>query len=352
MSIPQYTVDSEIDSFQADLSSNRNVHNNVKDIPEAAMVLSDTEEVIGYLENLVDSLESGRYDEAVKYEYQYQTKLLQDIESGSVVGTSILEQERTVAELEYLYDNDYLKSRETSAANLSLVQYLLFLFSSGIFPSLLVLVGAALLIAQLITYDKRKNTNRLVNILPTKMSTITISKYSVSSLFSLISILLPITLVSIFMLAKNGIGNTNYPVSRIVENSSIEIITASNFIIQNLVFIVLWVITITSISFLIYQFSGNLFLHTIVLLFFLLTSQLTVLENLLSEHFSILLGYLPSSYVDFQTVVTGGKNYVFLPSSNINFMNGIISLLLTSTFFILVTTIVSLRRKKHTNALF
>jgi len=351
--VPNYSAESELDYFRSELSTNKSVYNELKDTPEAEVVVADTQEVIGYLDSLISSLETGMYEDALQYELKFQNKLYEDMRAGRLVGgVSHIEQERTVSELDYLYTNGYSKNREVSTFEFPLANYLLFLFSSGIFPSLLILMAISLLVSQLITYDSRKNTYHLISILPTKISALNVSKYIMTSLFTLVSILLPILIMSIIVLIKNGVGNTNYPISRIIENRSVEIMTTTSFVSQNIVFIILWTLTITSASLLLYQFSGNTFLHVIFSLTFIILSQFDVFASLLGDQNNTLLGYLPTSYVDFQTVITGGNGYYPLSANNINFSNGVISLIFTSVLCLVVSTIVSVVRKNKTNSLF
>lgn len=128
--------------------------------------------------------------------------------------------------------------------------------------------------------------------------------------------------------------------------------TTTSFVSQNIVFIILWTLTITSASLLLYQFSGNTFLHVIFSLTFIILSQFDVFASLLGDQNNTLLGYLPTSYVDFQTVITGGNGYYPLSANNINFSNGVISLIFTSVLCLVVSTIVSVVRKNKTNSLF
>lgn len=349
---PSHTAESEIEFFKSEISSNENTQAEVKNIPEAATVLDDTEEVLSYLNPLVISLESENYQDALEYEYQYENKLLEDMRAGKLVGLSILEQERIVAELNYLIENDYIKDRGTKPIDSSLSQFLLSLFSSSTFSSLLILIAVSLLIVQLVTYDKRKQTYHLVNIFPVKSNIVIAIKYAVITSFSLFSIFLPIILTSIIIGFKNGLGNFAYPISYLADNSYIEIIPISEYITQHIILILLWVIAISLISFFLYQFSGNLFLHTIFILSFLLVSQSGMVANLFNESHNSFIGYLPSSYIDIQTVVIGGTGYYPLVSSNITFANGIISLSALSLLLSVLIILINLKRKSYNNALF
>jgi len=333
---------SPIDRFESRLADNERVLENLKDEPEASQVVENIEEANSYLNPLVSNLKAGEPEEALEYEYKYENRVLESLIEGTRVGTPIIEQEKKVAELDYLHTNNYTKVNELDLKSKPSVNYMKDIFL-GILPSSLLLMVLSLIISNAVTYDKRNNTINLVNIFPKNLHKIFLNKYFVYLSLALISILIPLGITLIIISFKNGFGNLHYPMAHIIQESQVAIMPMYSFLAKNVIMLILWSIVILSLSSLISLFSGNILIHMSVLIAFILSSQTQLLSNL---NLDSILPYLPTSYVDFPNVILGGSLMNTLPSPNINFMNGSITLLLTSLFLMAINLIVLKYRKK------
>lgn len=334
---------SPIDRFEARLADNERVLENLKDEPEASHVVENIEEANSYLNPLVNNLKAGQPEEALEYEYKYENRVLESLIEGTTQGgTPIIEQEKKVAELDYLHTNNYTKVNELDLKSKPSVNYMKDIFL-GILPSSLLLMVLSLIISNAVTYDKRNNTINLVNIFPKNLHKIFLNKYFVYLSLALISILIPLGITLIIVSFKNGFGNLQYPIAHIIQESQVAIMPMYSFLAKNVIMLILWSIVILSLSSLISLFSGNILIHMSVLIAFILSSQTQLLSNL---NLDSILPYLPTSYVDFPNVILGGSLMNPLPSANINFMNGSITLLAFSIFLIAITLILIKSRKR------
>ena len=117
----------------------------------------------------------------------------------------------------------------------------------------------------------------------------------------------------------------------------------SIFITKNIVMLFLWAILLTSISFLISLLTKNTLLNSVILLGLIFLSQYGLINTSALES---VLGYLPTSYVDFQNVILGGSGYLPLASNAITFENGMLTILCFS-FIVLSLSYLRLTLKKR-----
>lgn len=323
----------KIAQLQMALENNQTVIDNLKDTPEAASTVMDLQEANSYLESFISALELENDAKALEYEYKYELKNLEDMKAGKLIGQPIIEQEKVVAELEFLYLNNKNKMNENSLHTLPLSNYLRVIFS-GVVSSMLFLIPLSLLISNIVSYEKRKNKTDLINLFPNSLFNTALKRYVVYLGFTLFSFIFPLAIVSIIVTIKNGLGDFSYPIAYISQNSFVDIMPISIFIVKNIVMLLLWVTLLTSISFLISLLTKNALLNSVILLGIIFLSQYGMLNTTALES---ALGYLPTSYVDFQNVILGGHGYLPLASNNINFENGTLTLIGFSFTFIFLS---------------
>lgn len=328
----------KIDSMRYQISSNEGAIQNLKDEPGAEIAVEDMEEIISYLGPLVNHLEAGRIDESLEYEFKYENKILKDMQAGKLFAGPIVDQEKKVAELEYIYINNLDKIEESSIQNLLLANYLKFIFSEYL-PSLFLLALLVLLIATIVSSDKRKHTINLVNIYPKSRFEIFIDKYSIYLGFTTLSWSVPLLILSIFIGLKNGIGDFNYPIAYITQNSNVDLLSTSSFLIKVFSMILLWSVFLLSLNFLISLFTGNLFIYLVISIGILFVSQFNMAIH---EANKGLTAFTPTSYVDYSNVILGGRGLSPLPTSSINFQSGSMVLLI---FSIIISAIILVRLK-------
>ncbi|MDA9461003.1 hypothetical protein B835_889 [Enterococcus mundtii 3F] len=332
---------SEIDELKANQFANEQTINAIKNDDTAFATIEDLKVANKNIEAVISAIQSQDSNKIVESKYIFEKKNLEDMLSGKLVGIPIIEQKKIVAKLKYLHKNNYPLIPLESTKILPLANYYELIFSGAI-PSILFLAISAILAATITSHEKRKQYIVLINIIPKRLVSKNIVRFFSYFLFSSLSILLPLVLVSLIVAIKNGIGNFNYPIATII-NNDVTILPLSTFFFQTIIFIILWILLLLLISFFLSIFTGNYLVNvgSILLLLFMTNYNISSGEH----NDNSLLQYLPTSYVDFQQVILGGTGFEPLKSSNITFINGIGTLVTVNIFLILITNFVLVRKK-------
>lgn len=333
----------EIDELKANQFANEQTINAIKEDVTATEVIEDLTIANENIEELISALESQDANKIVESKYIYEEKNLEDMLAGKLVGIPIIEQRKVVSKLDYLRKNNYPLVSLENSKDLPLANYYEQIFSGAI-PSILFLAISGILAATITSYEKRKQYSPLINILPKRLFFKNAIRFSSYFLFSLLSVLLPLALASLIVTIKNGVGNFNYPIATI-SNEDVTILPVASFFHQNLMFIVSWIFLMILISFLLSIFTGNYLVNIGGVLLFLLITNYN--HSPRGTNNSSLIHYLPTSYVDFQQVILGGTGFEPLKSPNINFDNGIGTLVTFNIILILLTMFVLTRKKRY-----
>ncbi|EPH95074.1 hypothetical protein D920_02716 [Enterococcus faecalis 13-SD-W-01] len=332
---------SEIDELKANQFANEQTINAIKEDDTAAETIEDLKIANKNIEAVISALQSQDTNKIVESKHIFEEKNLEDMLSGKLVGIPIIEQKKVVSKLNYLYQKNYPLVSLDDTRVLPLANYYELIFS-GTIPSILFLAISAILVATITSYEKRKQYIVLINLLPKRLVPKNAIRFFSYFLFSSLSVLLPLALVSLIVAMKNGMGNFNYPIATIV-NNDVTILPISTFFYQNIIFIILWILLLILISFFLSIFTGNYLVNIGGLLLSLLITNYNISSG--GANNDNFIQYLPTSYVDFQQVVLGGTGFVPLKSSNINFINGIGTLITFNIFLILITIFVLVRKK-------
>lgn len=189
--------------------------------------------------------------------------------------------------------------------------------------SFLILCITALFLSSIISYEKRKQVISLVNLLPDSMVKKHIIRFTIYYGAAMLSLVMPFLIVSILVIIKNGLGDFRYPVGTII-GQEIRILPMYEYLFQSFLFLLLWVLFLSTISFLL----SALFEHSLVNLLGTLLCLFLAEYRLFSSigWIESISHYLPTSYVDFQNVIIGGDIFSPLASEQVTFMNGILTL--------------------------
>jgi ABC-2 type transport system permease protein len=334
---------SEIDELKANQFANEQTIDAIKDDDTAAGTIEDLKIANKNIEAVISALQSQDTNKIVESKYIFEEKNLEDMLSGKLVGIPIIEQKKVVSKLNYLNQKNYPLVSLDDTRILPLANYYELIFS-GTIPSILFLAISAILVATITSYEKRKQYIVLINILPKRLVSKNVVRFFSYFLFSSLSVLLPLALVSLIVAIKNGMGNFNYPIATIV-NSDVSILPISTFFYQNIIFIILWILLLILISFFLSIFTGNYLVNIGGLFLSLLITNYNISPT--GANNNNFIQYLPTSYVDFQQVVLGGTGFEPLKSPNINFINGIGTLITFNIFLILITIFVLVRKKRY-----
>ena len=243
------------------------------------------------MENLISTYLSDNDSNKLEAEFQYEKNQLRDLEGGSLVGTPVIEQTKTVSYLEYLIDNNIPKVYDNQNP-IPAVNYLEQNFR-GMIPNSLILIIFSLLFANIYSFEKRKNTISFFSILPKKLNHIAINKIVVTTLFVLITFLVPVLLSFLFVLLKNGLGDLNYPISYSSDGLEVSIMTVGVFIVKTVILTTFFILFLSLLSFFISLFTGSVLVNAGILVALILLSESPILKTEPFNNFSQLI---PFSY--------------------------------------------------------
>lgn len=236
--------------------------------------------------------------------------------------------------MQYLSENRIKQVDSSEVAKMPALNYLGFLLSMD-FPYTLLLIIPSLMIIALATLEKRKNTVSLWNGLPLKLW----EKYSIKissilftvGLVSYLSIFLSV--ISAFF--KNGLGNPDYPVAIIEKGQSVTIISLSNYLSRSLIMFGMLLLALTVFSFLLSLFTGNLIVHSLLIVGVVLSSGFSMLSN----------KFFFTSYMNFPKIINGGNGYEPMDEIGLTFDFSLKMIVVYVLISLIVSAIVLRNRK-------
>ena len=191
------------------------------------------------------------------------------------------------------------------------------------------------MIIALATLEKRKNTVSLLNGLPLKLW----KKYSIKissilftvGLVSYLSIFLSV--ISAFF--KNGLGNPDYPVAIIEKGQSVTIISLSNYLSRSLIMFGMLLLALTVFSFLLSLFTGNLIVHSLLIVGVVLSSGVSLISN----------KFFFTAYMNFPKIINGGNGYEPMDEIGLTFDFSLKMIVVYVLISLIVSAIVLRNRK-------
>lgn len=204
---------------------------------------------------------------------------------------------------------------------------------------LILLFSCILFTVDIVLKDRRNPT--LLQGLPLSDWRKLIIKGAVSLLGSIIAII-PLSVGLLITGGRNGLGEFNLPVP--IYSSGDDVfsnIMMSEYLIQNMLFIVFWFLFIISLLLLISVTLKNEFVILLVGFMFVIAEFI---------YFSIGLGkfwniqWYPTSYVQVGQIISGYRNYLY-GSEALTFGSGLFILGLCACIFLFFTFLISNRRK-------
>ena len=259
------------------------------------------------IEAILHAKNTGNVQQMVEATYHYEKDILDRLISGQRQGIPIIEQQKRVELLRYMKEHQIQRySIFDLPAHLSLANYYENIFS-GMISSFLILCITALFLSSIISYEKRKQVISLVNLLPDSMVKKHSIRFTIYYGAAMLSLVMPFLIVSILVIIKNGLGDFRYPVGTII-GQEIRILPMYEYLFQSFLFLLLWVLFLSTISFLL----SALFEHSLVNLLGTLLCLFLAEYRLFSSigWIESISHYLPTSYVDFQNVIIGGAIFV------------------------------------------
>ncbi|WP_414839575.1 hypothetical protein [Carnobacterium sp. TMP28] len=300
------------------------------DVP---LAIKDEEERLALLEAFYAALSSKQSEEITKTELAYEKKILEQIESGSLSGTPLIEQRKTVAKLEHLVANNLIATVNFDSS----VPAINFISNDFqlLIPFTMILIFPVLIFSRIHTDEKVHGTRDFVNMTPISFEKMILSKLVVSVLFAFLYFIFSVGLAIFILSFRNGIGSLNYPIPISKDGLTVSILTTGQFLSQVSILLVAIYTFISSLSILISRFTHSFLVQTVVLLMVIMlpSSPLFTAESAIAN----IAHFLPFSYFDLSKVLTYGDS--FSPSINeyINFTNGLICLMSYAVLCLLVS---------------
>lgn len=322
----------QVDMYQAILEISSQAEKNMTRIPEAAEQLVKVKESSRLMENLISDYQSGTETEKLVAEYQYEKNQLRDLEDGSLIGASVIEQQKKVSTLEQLLQKNISKVYDTQKS-IPTFNYLSQFFK-GLIPSTLILIIFSLLFANIYSFEKRKNTNSFFHVIPKSLNLLAINKIGIATLFVLMTFLIPLLLVFFFLLFKNGLGDPNYPMAYSPDGIEVSIMTAKVFITKSVILLLFYLLFLSMFSFFISLLTGSVLVNAGLLVAMITLGDSPIFK---AEPFSNFSHFSPFSYVNMNDVLLRGNVWEPLSNPSLTFSNGILCL----TIYIVIIFITS-----------
>uniref|UniRef100_UPI00403F685F hypothetical protein n=1 Tax=Candidatus Enterococcus willemsii TaxID=1857215 RepID=UPI00403F685F len=270
-------------------------------------------------------------------ELKYWENALLRTQSGSLSGHPILDIQQNIETIEYLLAHGLLPLYEKDVENPAAYQVLDFIYHYEIY-----LIIAVLLIAYLMTADRRLNIINFVNSVPERLGKLAVIKFLSAYLLGLFVAVLPALTVFVISL-KNGVGSLNYPIITSGSNPQIVIEPLSTVLFKSFFLLALALLSSALFIFFIARFTGNIFLVSAIVL------SLILLKNYVPDEQSLFYKYwskIPMSYFDFASITTGGQMYRRLTDININWLTGVkVQLIAIATLLVMICLTIYRRRK-------
>ncbi|HGW6172333.1 TPA: ABC transporter permease [Enterococcus faecalis] len=320
--------------YENRIKNNEQAKEKMKNEPAAKETLNEIEDESEQLRKAINAIKIGDEWALLEAEKKLEESNLNAMLKGTLYSIPIIEQQKRVKELQYLSENRIKQVDSSEIAKMPALNYLGFLLSMD-FPYTLLLIIPSLMIIALATLEKRKNTVSLWNGLPLKLW----KKYSIKissilftvGLVSYLSIFLSV--ISAFF--KNGLGNPDYPVAIIEKGQSVTIISLSNYLSRSLIMFGMLLLALTVFSFLLSLFTGNLIVHSLLIVGVVLSSGVSLISN----------KFFFTSYMNFPKIINGGNGYEPMDEIGLTFDFSLKMIVVYVLISLIVSAIVLRNRK-------
>ncbi|EJG4474453.1 ABC transporter permease, partial [Enterococcus faecalis] len=134
---------------------------------------------------------------------------------------------------------------------------------------------------------------------------------------------------------KNGLGNPDYPVAIIEKGQSVTIISLSNYLSRSLIMFGMLLLALTVFSFLLSLFTGNLIVHSLLIVGVILSSGVSMISN----------KFFFTSYMNFPKIINGGNGYEPMDEISLTFDFSLKMIVVYVLISLIVSAIVLRNRK-------
>jgi len=308
----------------------------------ADMAVKDETERLSLLKNWLKTAKANDSHKELEARFIYEKKFLEQMESGSRVGIPIIEQQKLVAELDYLIDHNLLPLDifSNSTPGINYISNIL----QGFLPFTILLILPALIFSNVFSMEKERATKDFLNMTPLKYKVIISSKMIISIGYCIFSFFAATLIAFIITSLKNGIGVLNYPIPRSKDGISVDILTTSQFLIQTFILLLLIFILISCLALLISRFTDNFFVSLFIMLVCVIVPSTPVFSP--DSVIASIAHYIPFTYFDFSKVLIFGNEYAPIINEQVSFLNGVINLSFSSMVCVFVSSILIKKKMK------
>ena len=257
-------------------------------------------------------------------------------QAGNESGLTIQELQQNIAILEYLIENNLTKLYEKDNSNPALYQVLDFFYNYEIY-----LIIASLLIAYLMSADRRLHVVNFINSTPIGLAKLATIKFIVPFIFGFFISILP-ALTIFFATLRKGLGSWNYPIVTSGNRPNLVIESLGMVLLKIVVLLFIVMLLISTFIFLLTRFTGNIFLVSAAVL------SLILIKNYVPEQGTFLFNYwsrIPMSYFDVAGITTSGQMYRPIIDPNISWHQGM-KIEFCSLIIVVIFVVISIIKRR------
>ena len=334
---PIFLTDTYQDRFKAVqieslLNQNKSSIQRLTDVPEAKRTVKNMKEENLYYEKILKAINEIDAATLLQTEYKLKTMELQQIRTGSLQGVPLVEQEKSVMVLEHLITQgiaqvDHFKHRMPGW------NYLYLIFSDEITYTYLFLF-AGILVALILTLEKRRQTNPFYNVLPLTAWKKGGLKLLTTCVCLLFGIGLALGAAFVIFTILEGTGTLHYPIGIIDPSKHAAIIPLYSYLLRVGLLFGCWLLFLCCLSFLVSLFTGNMAVNVSILMLLVMASEFKVAKS----------KYLITSHLNFPNIVAGGSGYTEILGDEITISFSAMLIVLYSVALLLVSYFVIKRK--------
>jgi ABC-2 type transport system permease protein len=293
-------------------------------------------EDINLINNQIDAYKTGNWKKELEIQIELDKRLLQNIQSGKVIGGEPVPkiQERIELNKEFLLRNIKPVDEDISTQGLYFLKNIL-----NILMGLMGVILLLFLIGDILSSEIENGTIKFLFSQPISRNKIMISKFIAATLIFNLIILLVGLFAFLLSSALFGIGSSDYPI--LIKKDNLILFTSLiKFIINCIVlFIFISIFAISFIFFLSILTNHNML--AIGLMIIITTIIYFAVNNY--TFFSGIALILPFSYINTFKIIDGTLGYA-IGNNNLSLQNGIIVLSFTSAILYSISSVLIKRK--------
>lgn len=328
--------ENNINQLESNIDMGRNAIISNGSNPNTEEMNKRIEEDVQLQQQLLLAYQNQDSKEITEKKLEFDKNSLEGFLDGTLAGSSITEVKKDIDINEYLLNHN-LERIEPYAIEIPAINYFYFV-TSTVFPFKIILLILGLILGSLFTNEKRKNNISVLNTLPINLYKVSLQKIVTATVFVIMTLIVPFSIVFLIIASIYGVGDLNYPMAYSLDLNTVEVTTLTTYMLKYLLLSILSILFIGLISYLFSLFTGNImFLVMMLIIIIFIADPKLINADILTTYAHI----LPTTYFNVQDILLGQLEYNPLPNFLVTYQNGIITLLISILFvsFLIFTTI-------------